>query len=133
MARSSMTSTLRIDGVSRLPSRCRSVSTFETTPEELIQHTPPSRSAAAVMSHPSSRPSPKPGRKLATASTRPGMRAGAQPAAQLVGGVLEAEREQQEQDADLGRERDEVLADVERGDAHPRRRRARPAGRAGWR
>ena len=46
MARSSMTSRFRIAGVSRLPSRSRSVSTLETTPDELTQLTPPSRTAS---------------------------------------------------------------------------------------
>ena len=45
-----------------------------------------------------------------------GNRARAQPVTQLVGAVLEAEREQEEQHADLAGEMDEVGADVERCD-----------------
>src|SRR5581483_3207695 len=43
-----------------------------------------------------------------------GAQAGPEPVPELVGGVLETERQQEQKHADLGDERDEVVADVER-------------------
>ena len=55
--------------------------------------------------------------KLADGVDDAGNHAGTQPVTQLVGAVLEAEREQEEQHADLAGQLNEVGADVERRDA----------------
>ncbi len=116
MARSSITSRFRIDGVSRLPRRSRSARTLDTIPDELTQQTPP-RSTAAGRSHPSSSPAAKPGRKLATASNSPGCRPVRRPCRSSSPLYSRPERQEQQQHTDLGDERDELGADVERREA----------------
>lgn len=69
-ARSSSTSTLRITGVSRLPTRPRSPSTFAMTPDDEIQVTPAS-TTAATGPQPSSSAATAPGTALSAQSTRP--------------------------------------------------------------
>lgn len=70
MARSSRTSTLRITGVSRLPTRPRSPSTLAITPDEEIQVTPAS-TTAATGPQPSSSAARAPGTALRAQSTSP--------------------------------------------------------------
>src|SRR5262245_36877484 len=70
MARSSITSSDRTTGVSRLPMRPRSSRSLATIPEEEIQVTPPSTSAASGR-QPSSSPAASPGVKFSTRSIVP--------------------------------------------------------------
>ena len=86
---------------------------MEMIPDELTQHTPPSSTAASGF-QPSSRPRTKPGSAFSAMSVTTRDEPGAQSGAELGFVVLEAEGEQQEQHTDLGGDRDELLADVER-------------------
>ena len=70
MARSSNTSTERITGVSRLPSRPRSASTFATIPDDEMLVTPPS-TVAPTGPQPSASATATPGAALSTMSSTP--------------------------------------------------------------
>ena len=107
-----MTSRLRIEGVSRFPSRSRSESTLATMPDELTQQTPPSRIAGGRLPA-EQEPGGEAGDEVRDGVEQPWFEPAAQAAAQLVGRVLEPEREQEQQHPDLGDDGDEVLADVE--------------------
>src|SRR5918993_656919 len=65
-----MTRTESTTGVSRLPSRPRSLSTLATTPDEVTQVTPAS-TTAATQPQPSSSASAAPGSALSAASSNP--------------------------------------------------------------
>lgn len=65
-----MTRTPRMTGVSRFPSRPRSVSTFAITPDDETQVTPASATAPSGP-HPSSRAATAPGVALSAKSTAP--------------------------------------------------------------
>ena len=90
-----MTSTDRITGVSRLPSRPRSPSTLAITPEDETQVMPASTSAAC-QPQPSSSAKPAPGRALSSASISAGRGRRAQVADQLGRRVLQAQHDQQQ-------------------------------------
>ena len=111
-----MTSTDRITGVSRLPSRPRSPSTLAITPEDDTQVIPAS-TIAACQPQPSRNAKPAPGSALSSMSISAGRCGRAQVADQLAGRVLQAEHDQQQDDADLGADLDELLARRERDQA----------------
>ena len=101
-------------------------------PDDEIQVTPASSNEASQL-QPSMSPSTKPGSGI-RAPCRPDRPAPApESVAEFVLVVLESQREQEEEHADLGRDLDEVLTDVELARYRPRPPPVRRAGRAGRR
>ncbi len=108
-----MTSTDSTTGVSRLPSRPRSRSTLATTPDDETQVTP-ARATAAIGPQPSRSATAAPGRALRSASSEARDARLPQALHELVGGVLEPEHGQQEDDPDLRADLEEPGARIER-------------------
>jgi hypothetical protein len=114
--RSSSTRTLSTEGVSRLPSRPRSVRTFEAIPDELTAVTP---NIASVAIGPNPQYECERGtRKTAEQQVEHAdWRLPAHIRDQLVGGVLQAKHQQQEDDAHLGAGGEETLGSLQRQQA----------------
>ena len=116
MARSSNTSTERITGVSRLPSRPRSASTFATIPDDEMLVTPPS-TVAPTGPQPERERHGDARRRVEHDVEHAGGPRAAQAGRQLGGGVLQAEQQEQQHHAHLARERGEVADVAQRDDA----------------
>ena len=104
-------------GVSRLPSRPRSPMTLAMTPEEEIQVTP-ARTTAATGPQPMQQGGHRgAGHGVQGEVDQTGRVLGLEVGDEVAGGVLQAEHQQQQDDADLGADRDELLAGAQRQQA----------------
>ena len=104
-----MTTIDRTTGVSRFVRRPRSWSIFATTPDEVTQVIP-ARAMAPTGPHPSMSATSAPGTALSSMSINARHARSAEAADQLGGAVFDPEQQQEEDDADLGADLDELRA-----------------------